>query len=317
MKKTIIIFTFLTLCLTVFRWNAYGQVQLPGKSVFDPSKAVFIYDDVHNFLSALKLIEAGGDPVQTLKAEYFDKGTPGLKEFIAKYDLELENLAEAIQKRPEKYAGLGDIAKKFAAQEDKYRRAYAKLKQFIPNAVFLLTYYLVGDWSGIASGSKQGMLISIERVTSAAGKDALIIHELVHMQQVAAQGYDKYLAIYSTEKSLLAITIREGTAEFLARLVTGLTTQEKAYAYVIKHEAELWQKFSKVMLGKETGDWMWKKPADQEQPPHVAYSLGARIVESYYHNAPDKKQAIKEILACTEYPAFLDKSGYAGKFTKK
>jgi len=39
--------------------------------------------------------------------------------------------------------------------------------------------------------------------------------------------------------------------------------------------------------------------------------MGYRIVEAYYRGAPDKSQAILDILSVTDYAMFLEKSGYA------
>ena len=59
------------------------------------------------------------------------------------------------------------------------------------------------------------------------------------------------------------------------------------------------------------GDWLWKKPADPEQPQDLGYAIGARIVEAYYQQASDKRKAAQKIMAITDYPAFLKNSGYA------
>jgi hypothetical protein len=42
--------------------------------------------------------------------------------------------------------------------------------------------------------------------------------------------------------------------------------------------------------------------------------MGYKIAESYYKNAPDKKQAVKAILEIKDYPKFLADSRYEEKF---
>jgi SLT domain-containing protein len=44
----------------------------------------------------------------------------------------------------------------------------------------------------------------------------------------------------------------------------------------------------------------------------VGYATGGRVAEAYYENTTDKRQAMREILGVTDYPAILEKSGYAG-----
>jgi hypothetical protein len=160
-------------------------------------------------------------------------------------------------------------------------------------------------------------LITIEKEASKGAKHdmrPLLIHELVHFQQVVAVGYPKYSALFGPEKSLLGLTIREGTAEFFSDLVTGEFTQDEARDYVMTHEGELWKRFQAEMTGRETGDWMWQQPSDPEQPPHVAYVMGALIVEAYYNSGSDRERTVNEILSVTDYESFLERSGYARRF---
>ena len=301
--------------LIVTLYGSSTNAQLSDYLTMDPQQARFIYDDIHTFVAAHKLLTPGCDSLAILQAEYLDKGTPGLKMFIEKYDLTAERLVKANRKYPDKYATLGDIPDLIAAEEDSYREAYARLKDLIPNAVFPRTYFLIAGHRGIGSGSTEGQLISVEKWKKPLeDKRTLLIHELVHFQQVMAVGYDKYKALFGPEKNLLGLCIREGTAEFFADLVTGDITQDEAVDYALKHEKRLWEWLQKEMHGSETGDWMWSKPSDPEQPRHVGYVMGYLIVESYYNNARDKTQAVREILGVTDYPAFLEKSGYAAKF---
>ena len=309
--------SFLLGILIITLYGSPMNAQLSDYLTMDPQQARFIYEDIHTFVRAHKLLTPGCDSLAVLQTEYLDKGTPGLKMFIEKYDLTAERLVKAIRKYPEKYAALGDMPELIAAKEDSYREAFTKLKELIPNAVFPRTYFLVAGHRGIGSGSTEGQLISIEKWKKPIeDKRTLLIHELVHFQQVMAVGYDKYKALFGPEKNLLGLCIREGTAEFYANLVTGNITQDEAVDYTMKHERRLWEWLRKEMHGQETGDWMWSKPSDPEQPRHVGYVMGYLIVESYYNNATDKTQAVREILGVTDYKAFFEQSGYAEKFVE-
>jgi hypothetical protein len=283
----------------------------------DPSKAAFVYDDVRNFVRAYDLLVEEADRVAILQAEYLDKGTPGLRMFIEKYELTAERLVDAIRKHPEEYAALHHMPELLSAHSSVYREAFAKLKSFIPDIVFPPTYFLIGAYRGIGSGSIEGQLITVEQwVKPIEGRKTMIVHELVHFQQVIAVGYEKYKALFGPEKNLLGLCIREGTAEFFADLVTGKITQDEAADFTVENEKRLWEWFIKEMHGRETGDWMWSQPTDPEQPPHVGYAIGYRIVEAYCRNARDKDRAVREILSVTDYRAFLERSGYAEQFAE-
>ena len=281
----------------------------------EPAEAQFIYDDLHHFIKAFAMLDENSDTVAVLQAEYIDKGTPGLKIFIEKYGLPPAKLAKRIKKYSDKYGTLDELPPLLLAEEKSNREAYVKLKSFIPGVVFPPTYYLVETYRGIGSGSVEGSLISVEKWNKPIDhKSTMLIHELVHFQQVMHVGYDKYKALFGPEKNLLGLCIREGTAEFFTDLVTGRITQDEALEYVTSHEKELWKEFQIEMAGSETGDWMWQKPADPEQPYHVGYAMGYMIVKAYYEQSDDKAQAVTDILSVTDYPEFLNKSGYAEKF---
>jgi hypothetical protein len=316
MKRQAILFFLLSAFLIPWTpFCAYPQDDVTRDLTEDPAEARFVFEDVQNFIRAHKMLADGVDTLETLQTEYIDKGTAGLKIFIQKYGLSPRRLADAIHKHPEKYGSLDDMPELLAHEAGAFREAYVKLKDVIPNPVYPPTYFLVERYRGIGSGSTEGTLISVEKWNRPIeDKRTLLIHELVHFQQVVAIGYEKYKALFDPEKSLLGLCIREGTAEFFADLVTGTITQDEALEFTLQHEERLWVWFRKEMHGRETGDWMWKQPEDPEQPRHVGYVMGYRIVEAYYNNAMNKEQAVLEILSVTDYPAFLEKSGYVKKF---
>jgi hypothetical protein len=226
----------------------------------DPKEARIVYNDVTNFISAFKMLDSQSDTIQILQKHYIDKGTPGLKIFIEKYGLTASKLTARISQYPEDYAAVEIKLKWLQSRESTIRMYFKKLKTFIPSAVYPPTYYLIGRRRGIGSGSIEGQLISIEKQavdTVDIGIEGHIIHELTHLNQLHAIGsLDKYLAIYNDEKSLLAICIREGVAEFFAELVTG-EGKNDARSYLFKNELEIWRRFENDMYGKDTNDWVW------------------------------------------------------------
>ncbi len=295
-----------------------AQAQIVS-STPDPEKAKIVYDDIVNFNRAFKMLESTDDTVGVLQKEYIDKGTPGLRIFIEKYDLTADKLRTAISKHPGDYRAIPDKMQWLKSQEDSIRAYFKKTTRFIPGVVFPPTWYLVDIRRGIGSGSVEGQLVTIEKEAVKVvdpGLKAHVIHELVHLNQLNAIGsLEKYLAIYNDEKSLLAITLREGIAEFFADLITGELTQEPASSFTRIHERELWERFRGEMYGKETGDWMWEDPADPEQPRDVGYVLGSFIVGHYYKRATDIDRATSELLSLTDYRKFMEKCGYWEKFS--
>ena len=309
-------YAWITAAMLLILFRSAVIAQLPPGTATDPHEANLIYDDVKNFAQTLKVMSSGCDSAAIVQREYLDKASPGLKYYIDDLGLTAEAFVKAIRKRPSEFAALQNLPQKLIAQEKMVRDAFVKLKQFIPDAVFLPTYLVIGPWRNHSEASEQGLLISVEGYHGAEDNVCTIAHEHTHIQQALSQGLEQYQAIYGPEKSLLALTIREGTADFFAYLITEriTLTHDWALDYTQKHEKMLWERFRKEMHGRETGDWMWAKPKDTEQPRDVGYSLGLLIVQAYYDNADDKAQAVREILSVIDSPAFLEKSGYAKKF---
>jgi len=142
-----------------------------------------------------------------------------------------------------------------------------------------------------------------------------IIHEPIHVQQFLAIGVEHYHSIYEEKRSLLAVSIREGVAEYLTHLIAGEYSKKEVYEYIKKDEKKIWERFKAEMHNREFGDWLFSTPKDPDQPRDLGYIVGALIAESYYQNAGDKKKAIDEILKVTDYKGFLERSHYAEKFS--
>lgn len=72
-------------------------------------------------------------------------------------------------------------------------------------------------------------------------------------------------------------------------------------------------RFRRDMAGRDTGDWMYRQPSNPDWPPDLGYWMGYRIVKTYYEQAPDKRQAVKDILGLTNFNDLLTASRYASQ----
>jgi hypothetical protein len=262
-----------------------AQQRLTSNVRHDAAEAEFVYDDIENFVQARQA------------------------------NLTVERLRVAMANYPEAYARIGENLEALRAQRPSIVEAYEAIKRTLPGAVFPPTYFVVAGHRGIGSGSIEGPLISIEKNTPQSIRDGdlepTLVHEMVHMEQLAAVG-EAYFDIFSGPgRTLLANSIREGGATWFAELITGGSRHKnEARDYYLAHEAELWEAFSRDMFGTDMGDWLWEKPANPEQPQDLGYAIGARIVQTYYESAADPGRAAMEIMAITDYPEFLELSGY-------
>lgn len=295
--------------------------QLRVEPVYDPAEVKFIYDDLHNFLKAFKMINEGADLAETLKKEYLDKASPGLKNYMEDSGYELKHFIERFEQYKENYTTLPELPNQLVSQEANIRKALQNMKKIFPKPIFLPIYNIVGISGGLhAEPSEVGIRLAFSRSATPdhlADLKLTIIHELIHVQQFIAIGMEQYHSIYEENKSLLAVSIREGVAEYLTYLIAGEYSKKEVYDYIKKDEKKIWKRFQTEMHGREFGDWLFSKPNDPDQPRDLGYITGALIVESYYENADDKKKAIDEILSITDYKGFLEKSQYEEKFSKQ
>ena len=291
-----------------------------------------VYDDLEAFSRAfdpdLELV----DLAAAFELDYFDSGSPGLAEYARRFALTPESLASRVLNDPLFFASLEDLGERLETQRPAMDAAFARLLDFHPDATFLPVYFLVSGLSSGGQASQQGLLISADRfaltdewVDSELYRDRrlrplseithLVAHELAHIQQALTQGMDRYRSIYGPDKSVLALAIREGTADFIAKLISGDHINPVAHEYGLAHEEAIWNEFKKDYTNSETGEWFFVKPTGHEEwPQDIGYFVGFRIVQSYYENAEDKSEAFQEILAVTDYELFLQKSGYAERF---
>ena len=147
---------------------------------------------------------------------------------------------------------------------------------------------------------------------SGRGLPWTIAREMVHTQQDypwlgSMTGGPKFL-----RGTLLRQSIMEGSADFIAELLTG---QPKRNTYAESHEAELWGEFRRDAKSKDYSLWLyngWNAKALGDRPADLGYWMGYRITKSYYEHAADKRQAIQDILTIRDFDKFLAASGYTG-----
>lgn len=286
----------------------------------DPTKVKICYDDLENFLVAFKKIDQGADLAETLKVDYLDKASPALKNYMQDTGYSLKDFVERFDSYKESYATLPGAPKQLKAQEESIRSALQDMKNMLPEAMFLPLYYMVGISGGMfAEPSETGIRLAMSRLADddhLRRLKLLVVHESVHVQQFLAIGPEAYFTIYGNKQSILAVSIREGTAEYLTRLICGDYTNPDVYAYAKKNENRIWERFESEMHNREFGDWLFATPKNPDQPKDLGYIVGALIVGAFYENAEDKDMAIKEILSITDSDSFLVKSGYAEKFAR-
>ena len=289
-------------------------VASPAKNT-DPDAAKIVTEDLPRFWEAYETAAPGfaAEPFDRL---YLSRGTPGLQDFVKARIDSSEKLASTVRKAPKYYASIRESTLRIPEAEPQIRAAFHALKKLYPDAVFPDVYFVIGRLTSGGTTSDRGLLIGSEmygrtpetptdelnewlRQVLAPVEDVphIVVHELIHFQQKS-----------QWKRSLLAQSIREGSADFLTELVSGRHINQKVHAFANPREAELWKEFQQKMHSHDTTGWLYTDAKDR--PHDLGYWMGYKITKAYYDRAADKQQAIREILEVRDFEAFLEKSGY-------
>jgi hypothetical protein len=274
-----------------------------------------------------RLERASTTPLTDAERARLTRDTSGMGDMLAAM-----NLDAAVQHRPRFFAAIRgntlaiDTAR---AVKDSIRAYYSRLVALYPEAVFPPVYFLIGQLSSGGTTSDAGQLIGAElhgadtstplgelsdyerRVIGRVdGLPGIVAHEVMHIQQARARRGAN--AVESQSKpSLLAQSLDEGCASFLAAIVTRVDPAATASQYGLAHEHDLWVEFQRDMMGTDASKWLYQGDRSKDRPADLGYFMGARICASYYLNAKDKRQAVRDIFAMSSPSAFLARSGYA------
>ncbi|GAB3729065.1 hypothetical protein GCM10027594_11140 [Hymenobacter agri] len=291
-----------------------------------PGDVKLVTTDIDHFWTAYAAARRDTAQARAIfRREYFDKASAGLQDY---YDLKIKNDAtftKWILQRPNYYNSIEATTRAIATEKPKIVAAFRRFQELYPAVRFQNIYFVVGGWVSGGTVSDAGLLIGADQTANGPGVNtaelsfvqrnrcepvtnmpSLMVHELVHRNQGPQDG------------TLLSYALNEGMADFVAELVTGHITNARLHPYGNAHEKELWADFQKEMLGTNPDNWIANSQQETpEKPCDLGYYVGYRIVQAYYNQQPDKKQALADILNVRDAKAFLARSGYAAAVARR
>lgn len=239
--------------------------------------------------------------VDLLHCEYLRGATGAVRDFIPYRIVSANRLAKTVTERRQRYEQARASSLAVDTMEGAIRPVFHRLEALYPDAVFPDVYFVIGALNTGGTTTDRGLLIGAEMYRGHDGIPHIVAHELVHYQQVP---------VPDTVATLLAQSIKEGSADFVAELISGDHINRRAHAYAETRERELWEEFRRVMHGSDVSGWLYGSPSEG-RPADLGYFIGYRIAQAYYERAPDRRVALADILKVTDYREFLRKSGYA------
>ena len=273
-----------------------------------PAAAVVI-EDVARFYRVYDA--AGGHPTaEQLQRDYLDAGSEGLHHFARLRRITGERIAEAIDKRPGLYDEARRCMRVLPQAQARLALALQKLGELYPEAQLPPVTIAVGRGKPVGIGYPDtGLQIGLEALCAVDWLNPDLEDRFVH---VIAHEYAHVQLAPETSKmeqpTVLARSLAEGAAEFVAELVSGNVAYSHFDAIVRGREKEIETAFAAEADSTDTSKWLDNSTA--EKPGDLGYWVGYRIVKAYYRNASDKRQALREILRMQDPEAFYANSGW-------
>jgi len=304
------------LLFCIFSFTSKGQ---DAKKVFT--------SDIDNFWIAYDSIQTTKDSVKQIdfiQKLYIDKGTKGLKAFMAVRDYNAKLWVQLIRIYPKFWNSIRPNTFAVKSLAPDIETSIKKLKELYPDLKEAKMYFTVGGLRSGGTTMDDMVLVGTEIATGNASTDvsefpnkwlegvfktqqadnlvALNIHEYVHTQQKG------------NAKTVLGQSIKEGSCDFITELVINKPLQKNYIIYGREHDAELKEHFKFEMFTTAYTNWLYNGSVTKTVAD-LGYYMGYTICKSYYNNSTNKKKAIKEIIELnysdsTAVEDFLKRSNY-------
>jgi len=275
--------------------------------------------DIDHFWQAfdhLKNCKSFSDSAASFQTLYLDKATNGLLDFIQVREFTAEKFVHAVSKNHEFYQSVRDNTYEAKKAEPVIEEVFARFKEIYPNFKPFKVCFAIGIKNTGGTVSNDYVLIGTEVTVSNEEMGSagiiqkiknMVAHECVHTQQ-------KLYPDGATVKcELLYKALKEGSCDFIGELISG---NPKKNEYGDKNENKLWTEFKNELCNQNIGNWLYNGFSVKDRPGDLGYYVGYKIVEEYYKNATDKKQAIVEIIEMVNPIRFLELSKYDQKRKK-
>lgn len=279
----------------------------------DPEKIDFHVEDIPNFYRALAMaIKDTLKAPEIFKQEYVLKGSVGLQDFYSSKIRDVQALSDYVLKNQDFYYSVKETLLETESVKEPIVENLRRFKELYPEAVFPDIYFVIGRNTSNGTVSDTGLLLGVEVMSKTkdnyvawpealrnwvkdfSGIPVTAAHEIVHFNQ---QGM-------AMENTLLKYAVTEGSAEFIAELLSGSTDGD--YTAFEGREKNIWKDFKKDMHQDKYSEW--HQAREPHRPRNALYWAGYLICKSYYLQAEDKELAIHDILNVQDYTTFYKKS---------
>lgn len=283
--------------------------------------------DIRNFWTAYdkgQTISNPEDKISAFQKMYVDKASPGLNDFIRSRNFTSEQWVESFKSKPKFWNSIRSKTEKIQKDFKNIKKLYQNFSQLYAGFSPPKIYFTIGNLKGGGTVINGNLIIGSElaasdktvdyselsknyqdRMKMNSGVIFLTAHELVHTQQ----------NLKSTATNLLGLCLKEGSADFIAELLTGKKVEAPYIKYGMQHQSSLWNDFQKEMNGEDYQNWLSNTTTIKDRPADLGYFMGYIITKRFYEKSIDKKSAVSDMMNldfsnAAETEIFLEKSGY-------
>ena len=293
----------------------------------DPSAAAISFEDLERFANLHR--EAAGSAA-AYQRQYFDLDSRAVGIWESHFGINATDLADHVIENPVLYEEFDSRIGALTATEPDIRAAYAELKRRYPEAVFSPLYVFFGAYSVRSLIRPFGILFSGEYFLGVpaamdpgsphylrglmAEPDKIVsqaIHEQAHIQQARRSP----LAMFTD--TVLERSIYEGTADYVAELLTGAHNNSTAVRYVHRHGDALWCEFYRSLDRSYRDHWI--DAAQYGRPPAgIIGAFGYPIAAAYYQTFDDPAKGFEALLELDDsYAEIFRRSGLGERLARK
>lgn len=293
-----------------------------------------VTSDINNFWEAYDKITSTQDSIlqnKYLDSLYLKKGTDGLKAIRQARNYTPQEYISAINNYPKFWTSIRENTLKADQYSSELEKGIKNLKEIYSNIKPAKIYFTIGALR--TNGTTLDSLVLIGSELALADKETptnefpenlshlrnyfdsepsknivfLNIHEYVHTQQKTTIG-----------NSLLAQTVLEGVAEFIAEKALETKSPNPQIEFGRNNDAKIKAKFELEMFSPNLYNWIWNSSNNEFGMRDLAYYVGYKICEDYFNISTDKQKAIKEMIELdyndeSELIKFVEKSAYFDK----
>ncbi len=311
------------------RWKQLlSLVKEPKSANKFPEKAIFHTEDINQFWIAYdKAMLDTANMHKIFKAEYFDKGSAGMNDYVALKVRNTKAFVKHIKERPKFYAAIRANTLKVDGFKNDFYASFKKLKSIYDEAMFPDVYFVMGAFTSAGTVSEKGLLLGTNQMVNSKNipLDELtlwqrntfadlnkmkhtVAHELIHYQQDSLK----------TDTTTLCNCIMEGMADFIGEMCSGKNANERLHIWAKGKEQKIWQRFLVDIYANKSENWIANSDKEtKDNPSDQGYWVGYQICKAYYQKANNKKQAVYDILHVQDYKKFLEDSGWEEKLEKQ